>query len=354
MTVMMVTGNAARIPTGLADIFMPVRTMTATNCCRDGRGLPRGARTTCALCGRACAFPVHFPGQSDGCRGGLPADEACGAPSLMSVVDAGTYNVQTDCTTHCFHPDHGSGHFRHSSYLFHRRLQSFFRVLVRSIWEFLSAFPRDGMKAGGLLPAIVGTLLLTAGTAIVAVPLGVGAAIYLSELCQGHHDDPGHRIAIVNCRHPLGGLRAFRAGAVRDLPELRHLHLAGSLTSGDHDAAIIISTAEEALRAVPQSFRWSAPAWEGRAGRRFTGLSCRRHARHHHRRDPGIGARCRRDRADPLHRGGFLLAATAHLDPGSDDGPAHITFLSSAPRCPGCIEAFSTAPRSCCSSSCCR
>ena len=51
-------------------------------------------------------------------------------------------------------------------------------------WEFLTAMPRDGMTAGGVLPAIVGTLALTAGTAIVAVPIGLGGAIYLSEYAR--------------------------------------------------------------------------------------------------------------------------------------------------------------------------
>ncbi|MFQ5616423.1 MAG: phosphate ABC transporter, permease protein PstA, partial [Anaerolineales bacterium] len=48
-------------------------------------------------------------------------------------------------------------------------------------WEFLTAMPRDGMRAGGIWPAVVGTLYLTLGTGIFAVPLGIGAAIYLSE-----------------------------------------------------------------------------------------------------------------------------------------------------------------------------
>jgi len=48
-------------------------------------------------------------------------------------------------------------------------------------WTFLKDFPREGMRAGGILPAIVGTFWLTLGTGAIAVPLGVGAAIYLSE-----------------------------------------------------------------------------------------------------------------------------------------------------------------------------
>ena len=47
-------------------------------------------------------------------------------------------------------------------------------------WEFLTAIPSDGMRAGGILPAIVGTFYLTLGTAIFSVPLGIAAAIYLN------------------------------------------------------------------------------------------------------------------------------------------------------------------------------
>ena len=43
--------------------------------------------------------------------------------------------------------------------------------------EFITQMPRDGMRAGGILPAIVGTILLTIGTGIIAVPLGIGAAL---------------------------------------------------------------------------------------------------------------------------------------------------------------------------------
>src|SRR5512144_2273919 len=50
--------------------------------------------------------------------------------------------------------------------------------------EFLTGFQHDGMRAGGILPAIIGTLYLTIGTAIFSVPLGIAAAIYLSEYAK--------------------------------------------------------------------------------------------------------------------------------------------------------------------------
>jgi phosphate transport system permease protein len=44
-------------------------------------------------------------------------------------------------------------------------------------WEFLTTFPRDGMRAGGILPAIIGTFYLMIGTAVFSIPLGLAAGI---------------------------------------------------------------------------------------------------------------------------------------------------------------------------------
>ena len=123
-------------------------------------------------------------------------------------------------------------------------------------WEFVSGFPRDGMKAGGILPAIVGTLLLTIGTALVAVPIGVGAAIYLAEYAQDNALTRAIRIAIIN----LAGIPSvvyglFGLGLFVLFLNFGTSILAGSLTLGIMTLPVIISTAEEALRTVPQSFR---------------------------------------------------------------------------------------------------
>jgi phosphate transport system permease protein len=58
-------------------------------------------------------------------------------------------------------------------------------ILIQGVpainWEFLTGFPRNGMREGGILPAILGTFYLTLGTALFSVPPGVAAAIYLAE-----------------------------------------------------------------------------------------------------------------------------------------------------------------------------
>ncbi len=123
-------------------------------------------------------------------------------------------------------------------------------------WEFLLTMPREGMKAGGVWPAIVGTWLLTMGTAIVAVPIGVGAAIYLAEYAGDTLLTRAIRVAIIN----LAGIPSvvyglFGLGLFVIFLNFGTSILAGSLTLGIMTLPIIISTSEEALRAVPQSFR---------------------------------------------------------------------------------------------------
>ncbi|MDP7545638.1 MAG: phosphate ABC transporter, permease protein PstA, partial [Anaerolineales bacterium] len=65
-------------------------------------------------------------------------------------------------------------------------------------WEFLVEMPRNGMRAGGIWPAIVGTAYLALGTGLISVPLGLGAAIYLSEYAHDTAWTRAIRLAIVN------------------------------------------------------------------------------------------------------------------------------------------------------------
>ena len=122
--------------------------------------------------------------------------------------------------------------------------------------EFLTAMPRDGMRAGGIFPAIIGTLWLTLGTAVIAVPLGVGAAIYLSEYAPDNRWTRVIRIAIIN----LAGIPSvvyglFGLGLFVLFLQFGTSILAGSLTLAIMTIPVIISTSEEAIRAVPSSFR---------------------------------------------------------------------------------------------------
>lgn len=133
-------------------------------------------------------------------------------------------------------------------------------ILIRGLpaisWEFLTQMPQDGMRAGGILPAIMGTIYLTVGTAIFSVPLGVAAGIYLAEYASDKPATRLIRIAIIN----LAGIPSvvyglFGLGLFVLFLQLGTSILAASLTLSIMTLPVIISTTEEALRSVPNAFR---------------------------------------------------------------------------------------------------
>lgn len=123
-------------------------------------------------------------------------------------------------------------------------------------WQFLSDIPRQGMRAGGIFPAIIGTFYLVLGAIVFALPIGLLAAIYLSEYAKDNILNRIIRLAIVNLSgvpsvvYGLFGLALFvvflKFGASI---------LSGSLTLGIMILPIIITTSREALESVPDSFR---------------------------------------------------------------------------------------------------
>ncbi len=123
-------------------------------------------------------------------------------------------------------------------------------------WDFLTSAPSNGMRDGGIWPAILGTLILTFGTAIVCIPLAVAAAIYLAEYAGDTRLTRWVRLAIVN----LAGIPSivyglFGLGVFVLFLGFGTSIIAGSLTLGIMTLPVIISTAEEAILAVPQRFR---------------------------------------------------------------------------------------------------
>lgn len=123
-------------------------------------------------------------------------------------------------------------------------------------WDFLSSFPRRSGSEGGILPAIVGTFCLTAGTIVVALPLGIGCAIYLSEYAEQNRFSELVRLAIIT----LAGVPSivyglFGLGLFVIFCHFGTSILAGSLTLACMVLPLIIVTSEEALRAVPRGFR---------------------------------------------------------------------------------------------------
>lgn len=128
-------------------------------------------------------------------------------------------------------------------------------------WEFLSQPPREGMTEGGILPAILGTVYLTMITTIAATPIGVGAAIYLTEYAEDSWLVRVVRLSIRNLAgvpsivYGLFGVALFVHGMGLGLSVL-----ASGLTLGLLTLPWTISASEEALKAVPRSWREGALA----------------------------------------------------------------------------------------------
>ncbi|KPK44350.1 MAG: phosphate ABC transporter permease [Phycisphaerae bacterium SG8_4] len=123
-------------------------------------------------------------------------------------------------------------------------------------WEFLTARPRLSGSEGGILPAIVGTLVLVVGTIAVALPLGICSAIYLSEYAKQGKFTRAIRLAILT----LAGVPSivfglFGLGLFVIFLRFGASIIAGCLTLACMILPIIIVSSEEALRAVPQSLR---------------------------------------------------------------------------------------------------
>ena len=122
--------------------------------------------------------------------------------------------------------------------------------------SFLVEAPSQGMRQGGIMPAIIGTVYLTLGTALFSIPPGVAAAIYLSEYARDTAWTRAIRIAMVN----LSGIPSvvyglFGLGLFVIFLGFGTSILAASLTLSIMTLPVIISTTEEALRAVPNEFR---------------------------------------------------------------------------------------------------
>lgn len=123
-------------------------------------------------------------------------------------------------------------------------------------WEFLTAYPRNGMKEGGIFPALVGTVLLIAGTMLLSLPLGVLSAIYLVEYARDTFFTRMIKLSIVNLSgipSIVYGLFGFTLFVV--FMQLGTSILAGSMTLAIMSLPVIITSTKEALEAVPKAYR---------------------------------------------------------------------------------------------------
>ncbi len=123
-------------------------------------------------------------------------------------------------------------------------------------WEFLTTAPRRGMTQGGIFPAIVGTFLVTVVTAVLAVPMGMAAAIYLNEYAKQTRLTRIIRLAIRN----LSGVPSIVYGLFGVILFVNILHFGTSVLSAGLTLGLLtlpwtITASEEALKTVPNSFR---------------------------------------------------------------------------------------------------
>jgi phosphate transport system permease protein len=123
-------------------------------------------------------------------------------------------------------------------------------------WDFLTQKPFDSMTQGGIMPCIVGTIILSFGAMVIAFPLGVCSAIYLHEYAR-----PGKLLRFIRFAiNNLAGVPSvifglFGLAFFVTWMGLGVSILSGILTLGFLVLPVIIGTAEEALRSVPQTYR---------------------------------------------------------------------------------------------------
>ena len=123
-------------------------------------------------------------------------------------------------------------------------------------WTFLTQPPMDSMTKGGILPCIIGTLCLSLGAILVALPIGVASAVYINEYARPGRLLRAIRIGINNLSgvpsvvFGLFGLAFFVVWLKMGVSIL-----AGSLTLGVLTLPVIIGYSEEALRSVPDTYR---------------------------------------------------------------------------------------------------
>jgi phosphate transport system permease protein len=123
-------------------------------------------------------------------------------------------------------------------------------------WDFISQFPSQAGKEGGILPAIIGTFYLMLGTLVFALPVGVLAGIYLTEYARDNWLTRLINLAIVN----LAGVPSIVFGLFGLSMFVLAFHfglslLAASLTLAAQALAMVVTTSREAILAVPREYR---------------------------------------------------------------------------------------------------
>ncbi|MFM7677183.1 MAG: phosphate ABC transporter permease PstA [Synechococcus sp.] len=122
--------------------------------------------------------------------------------------------------------------------------------------------PPPGLDGGGIGNAVLGTLVVTAVASLVAIPVGVGGGIYLSEYSQNNAFSKFVRFG----NDVLAGVPSIICGvfiygvivATRVLFDQSYSALAGGLALAVLMLPTVIKTTDEGLKLVPQELRWGA------------------------------------------------------------------------------------------------
>lgn len=128
-------------------------------------------------------------------------------------------------------------------------------------WEFLSTSPESGGRAGGIMPAIVGTMELVAGTALIALPLGVLTGVYLNEYAK----NTAYTRVVREAIELLNGTPSIIFGMFGMAVFITFLDFGYSLVAGCATLSLmvlptVIRTTEEALKSVPAGLREASRA----------------------------------------------------------------------------------------------
>ncbi|NME35307.1 MULTISPECIES: phosphate ABC transporter permease PstA [Fusobacterium] len=123
-------------------------------------------------------------------------------------------------------------------------------------FDFLFSMPTDGMRSGGIFPAIVGSIYLTLGTILFSVPFGIFTGVYLVEYAKDTPLTKFINLTIIN----LAGIPSIIYGLFGMALFVIFLNfgssiLSGSLTLGIMCLPVIITSVREALLSVPNTLR---------------------------------------------------------------------------------------------------
>ena len=255
MAVMMVAGNSAIIPSPLWDVLSPIRTLTATLGIELAE-VSAGSMHYHALFGIAVILLVITLLVNLASRFVTKRIEQGKPLFILPSLPSLPIRISPRITEKAAFAGIYLGTFAVLAVLAVILGNIFINGIPAVTWEFLTESPKDLGRAGGIFPAIIGTLELVFGAILIALPIGIGAAVYLNEYAGSSRITSLLRTGI----DLLSGTPSIVFGVFGFAFLVLFLGWGISLLAGMICLALmilptIIKTTEEALKAVPQSLR---------------------------------------------------------------------------------------------------